>query len=99
MKPFLLKIHLSENGNVAAACDAELLGKTFSGGEACLDVDADFFGGEDAASGEIVGAVISCTTANIVGNRIASELLKSGVIKESGVKEIKGVKYAMVFKV
>lgn len=96
---FLLKIHLSEKGKVAAACDAELLGKTFSDGEICLDVDADFFGGRKAEPDEIVRAIKACVTANLAGNKITAELVKRGVIKESGVKEIKGVKYAMVFKV
>jgi len=95
---FLLKIHASDKGGVAAVCDAELLGKAFETGDFCILVEEGFFGGKTATSLEISDAMRRCATANIVGNRIISELVCSGIIKESGIKEINGVKYAMIFR-
>lgn len=95
---FLLKIHRSGDKSIATACDSELLGRSFSSGSLCLDVDANFFGGKDARIDEIICALKSSETANIAGNRIIEELLKRGIILHAGVKKIKGVKYAMIFR-
>lgn len=99
---FSLKIHTDSGKTLCAICDSDILGKVFEENDRILDVDEDFFGGERMPLekiNDISGAVKNAHTSNIIGNRIIAELLKSGALKESGVKEISGVKYAMIFRI
>lgn len=96
---FFLKIHICGEKSVASVCDSEIIGKVFEECGRLLDIDADFFGGKKADIGEIISAVKSADSANIAGNRIISELLNAQVITPSGVKEISGMKFAMIFRI
>ncbi|MBU4246415.1 MAG: DUF424 family protein [Nanoarchaeota archaeon] len=99
---FFLKIHESDNKTVCAICDSGILGKIFEENERVLDVDADFFGGEKMPPEkikEIADSIKSANTSSIIGNRIIAELVKMGALKECSVKEMCGIKYAMVFRI
>lgn len=99
---FFHKIHESEGKTICSVCDSEILGKVFEENERVLDTDADFFGGEKSGLKDIkkiAKHIYESHTSNIIGNRIVAELVKNGALKANSVKEIKGVKYAMVFKV
>ncbi len=99
---FHLKIHDSGGKTVCAACDSEILGKVLEENGRVLDIDAEFFGGRKVPLkkiGEIADSIKLLHTSNIVGSRIVFELVKIGALKACSVKEICGVKYAMVFKI
>ncbi len=96
---FFLKIHDSENKKACAVCDSEILGKIFEENERILDVDKDFFGGEKVHPDKIAEHIRSAHTSNIIGNRIIAELINAGALNPASVKEICGVKYAMIFKI
>ena len=99
---FSFKIHTSDGKTICAICDSEILGKVFEENERVLDVDADFFGGEKAGSKEIkkiAKHIREANSSDIIGNRIVAKLVKEGALKESAVKEICRIKYAMVFKI
>ncbi len=99
---FFLKIHESEGKTICAICDFDVLGKVFEENERVLDVDVDFFGGEKAGLKEIKeisNHIRQSHTSNIIGNHIITELIKNGSLKASAVKEISGIKHAMVFKI
>ncbi len=99
---FSLKLHVSSEKTIVAACDSDILGRAFEENEKVLDVDKEFFGGEKVPSDrveEIADSIRTAHTSNIVGNRITAELVKVGALKAGAVKEIRGIKYAMVFKI
>lgn len=96
---FLLRIHKTSEGNVVAACDSDILGKRFEEGELILDVNEKFFGGRKVRLENVLKALKNMSTANIVGNNITNELLKEGLLDKDGIKEIKGVKHALIFKI
>ena len=95
---FVLKIHETKEGKIAAVCDSGLIGKKFVEREVVLEV-TDFFRGESATIEEIVMAIKSCMSANIIGTAIVDELVKEGIVDEKNVLEIKGVKHAQIFRV
>ena len=74
---FILKIHESEEGRVAAVCDNDLLGKIFKEDELVLNIDRKFFGNQPTEINRIKHALKTVDTANIVGNEIVKELLDS----------------------
>lgn len=99
---FRIKLYENSGKTVFAICDSEILGKVFEENECILDVDEAFFGGKKAGLKEIkkiANHIRESHTSNIIGNRIVAELIKECVLKESAVKEICKVKYAMVFRV
>ncbi len=104
MCAFYLTVRNSVNGNVVAVCDKELVGKRYEEGELVLDLTSNFFFEEGKTEevedlGVIVDAIKDAFTSNIVGNRVVGALIERGVLKESGVKVIAGIKYAMTFKI
>lgn len=94
----MMKLHETDEGVVAAVCDAELLGRKFEEGDVVLHVKSSFFGGERASASEVARAVRKCLTANIVGEKAVSALVREGVISEDGVLEVAGQKHAHVFR-
>ncbi|VVB59637.1 Uncharacterised protein [uncultured archaeon] len=99
---FYLKRHASGDKIIVAACDSDILGKVFEENDKVLDVDSDFFGGEKLPAKKIVeiaDSIKTAQTSNIIGNRITTGLVKAGALKAGSVKEIQGIKYAMVFRV
>lgn len=99
---FRLKVHASGDKTIVAVCDSDILGHIFEEKERILDVDKDFFSGKNMLLKDIekiAETIHASNTSNIIGNRIVAELVKNGAIKTQSVKEICGVKYAMVFRV
>ncbi len=98
---FFLKIHESEGKTICAICDSDILGKVFEENERVLDVDEDFFGGKRVNLNEIreiTNHIRESHTSNIIGNRIITELIKNGSLKARAVKDISGIKHAMIFR-
>ena len=99
---FFHKLHECEGKTICSVCDSEILGKVFEENERVLDVDESFFGGEKSGLKDIkkiANHIRESHTSNIIGNRIVAELVKEGALKAGSVKEISGIKYAMVFKI
>jgi len=52
---------------LVAACDSELIGRTFCEGELHLHVNEDFFKGQPADEHEVKKALKEATIANLIG--------------------------------
>ncbi len=95
----LLKIHKSYR-TVVAICDTDLIGKTFEQGKEIIEIKPHFFKGEEKTESEILEAIeitsMEDATFNIVGKESVACALKSGIIKQEGIKEINGVPIALV---
>jgi hypothetical protein len=88
---------------VVAICDKELLGEVFEEGKFRLDVKESFYKGTEGkqvTESELLKIISNLSredaTFNIVGNRSISAALKVGLIGEDGIKQIKGVPFALV---
>ena len=86
--------------HVVAICDSELLGKYFEEDNLQLDVKKSFYKGEEVSEDQVEKIIqdmsIEDATFNIVGNKAVKLAVKMNLIEPNSVKEISGVKYAMV---
>ena len=86
--------------DVVAICDKELLGKKVEDEKFQLDVKESFYKGKQVSEEELLKIINNLSredaTFNIVGERSVAIALKVGVILESGIKEIKGIPFALV---
>jgi uncharacterized protein len=81
---------------LVAACDSELIGRTFREGELHLYVNEEFFKGEPADESEVKKALEEATIANLVGQRSVTCGIDSGVVDENCVIFIDGVPHAQM---
>jgi uncharacterized protein len=81
---------------LVAACDSELIGRTFCEGELHLYVNEDFFKGQPADEYEVKKALKEATIANLVGKRSVTCGIDSGVVDEHCVILIGGVPHAQM---
>jgi len=85
--------------NIVAICDAELIGKRFEEGNFQLDIKESFFKGEIKEEGEVEEIIkdmqMEDATFNFVGEKTISSAIKCKVIKESQIRKIEGIPYAL----
>ena len=81
---------------LVAACDSELIGRTFCEGELHLHVNEDFFKGQPADEHEVKKALKEATIANLIGERSVSCGIDSGVVDENCVIMIGGIPHAQM---
>jgi len=98
---FSLKIHESSQGKILAACDKEILGKTFQekvGNEnICLSLTEEFYYSDFVSLETILNKLESATVANLVGKLLISELLKKDIIKKSEINQVNEVPHVQIF--
>ncbi len=97
-----IKVHPTEEGEIIAMCDSELLGKVYTEGKQELDLStySGFYKGE-LVSEEAAAATPALGifyTANIVGKRSVEILIKKGLAKKSDLKKVRGVPYLHLFR-
>ncbi len=94
-----MKKHKTDDGVVVAACDRDILGKTFEENNLVLNIDEKFFGGEVCELEEIETELKTACTSHIAGNNIISRLIERKVLDKNSILEISGVKHVMVFRI
>lgn len=86
--------------DVVAICDKEILGKKFEEGNFQLDVKENFFLGKEADEKEAMRIIDDMiredATFNIIGKNSVNLALKIGIIEKEGIKEIRGIPFALV---
>lgn len=82
---------------LVAACDKELLGKTFKEGDLRLEV-TPFYEGEDADEEMLLNRLSCCTVANLVGKRTVGIATKHNLISGDYVITIDGVPHVQLVK-
>src|SRR4030042_1776820 len=86
--------------DVVAVCDSELLGKYFEENRFQLDIKESFYKGENVSEEEAIRIMKKMSredaTFNIVGKLSISAALKAEVITEEGIKEVRGIPFALV---
>ena len=96
-----LKVHESVQGNVVAACDAELIGKVFEDKKGYLDLDRyrGFYVGKKADETMVKTALKAFGSANLVGKRAVKSALDLGLAGRDDVMYIKGIPYIQIYRV
>lgn len=95
-----LKIHkIPGEGTVVAACDAELIGKTLTGEHCDIVIEESFYGTDAVSEEELIAALKGATNANIIGHKVCSVAIKTGIIAKETCMEINGVPHAQIYRV
>lgn len=79
-----------------AACDADLIGKTFREGELRLHVNPEFYDGVFVTREQFVEHLRIATIGNFVGKETVRIALEEGFIEEGGIIKIGGVPHAQM---
>jgi hypothetical protein len=91
-----VKIHRDERETILAACDEELVGRTFRSEGARLDVSEIFYKGESVGREVLVERMKSATIMNLVGEEVVAIAIEQGYATESSVIEIDGIRHLQV---
>ena len=92
-----VRVYRKGSDTLVAACDKELLGKTFKEGDLRLEI-TPFYEGEDADEEMLLNRLSFCTVANLVGKRTVSIATKHKLISSDCVITIDGVPHVQLVK-
>lgn len=93
-----VKVYRVQGEILLAACDEELIGKTFREGELKLEVKERFYKGELKDVEELKHLLEEATIANLVGERCVSKAIELGYVDKDRVLHIQGVPHAQMAK-
>ncbi|MDK2869120.1 MAG: uncharacterized protein PWP39_355 [Pyrococcus sp.] len=93
-----VKVYRIQGEVLVAACDEELLGKTFREGELKLEVKERFYKGELMDVEELGRLLEEATIANLTGEKVVKKAIELGYIDENRVLRIQGVPHAQMAK-
>jgi hypothetical protein len=86
-----VKEYLTHGEILLAACDDEILGKTFCEGELQLIVSESFYGGERISKEDFILQIKKATIVNLVGKAVIEIALELELIGQEGIIEIDGI--------
>ena len=92
-----VRIYRRGSDTLVAACDKELLGKTFREGNLRLEVTS-FYEGEDADEEMLLNRLSFCTVANLVGKKTVAAATEHNLISDDCVITIDGVPHVQLVK-
>ena len=81
-----------------AACDADVLGKTFQDADIIFEVKEEFYKGFKTDIEEAVNLIEKSTIVNLVGSKIVKRAIERGYVHPEAVIEICGVLHAQIIK-
>ncbi len=91
-----VKIYRVQGEVLLAACDEELLGKTFREGELKLEVKERFYKGDLVEEDALESLLEEATIANLTGERCVSKAIELGYVEKERVLYIEGVPHAQM---
>ncbi len=93
-----VKIHKSNDRNIVAICDEDLIGKEISEGDLNLNITERFYKGEKLPEEEIIEIMKNSVNLNIVGKKSIKLALDNNIIEKDSIIEIKKIPHAQVYQ-
>ncbi len=93
-----IKIYRQGSDVLLAACDENLIGKTFEEGKFQIEVKKDFYGGERVTPEILKKLLKDATIANLVGDETIRHAIELGLIDPECIIKIKGIPHAQMVK-
>ena len=91
----IVKAHKTDDGKLLlAVCDSDIIGKVFEEDKKQLDLNSDFYKGEEKTDMEIINLMRTAYIINIVGKNSVTLALNEDLISGKNVEEIAGIPYA-----
>ena len=94
-----LKLFRQAKYVLAAACDSDLLGKTFRDGKLKLEVDKKFYGEGLSTIEEAMAAIEKADIANLVGAKVVEAAVERGLVDRQAVVTIAGIPHVQILKI
>lgn len=92
------RTHIGSGEKILAACDEEVLGKTFKGNGMKIEVFPSFYEDIKVPDEEFILLMRSATIMNLVGEHVIDLAIANGYVKEENVFTIGETKHAQVVK-
>lgn len=94
----MITVKIRQQGRelLVAACDSDILGRTFKGNGLRIHVSEWFYKGEQADEKGLVSRLQFATVANLVGKRTVDVAIKHGFVDPECVLLIGGVPHAQM---
>jgi len=93
-----VRLHRGRDDIILAACDEEVIGRTFRGDGMKITVSEEFYNGELIPEEAFVERMRSVTIMNLVGERTIALAIENGHVDGSNVLQIGETKHAQVVK-
>ncbi|MFA6710359.1 MAG: DUF424 family protein [Candidatus Methanomethylophilaceae archaeon] len=93
-----IRVHSNGDTRILAACDEELLGRTFREKDMRITVSEMFYKAEIVSEDVLVERMRSVSIMNLVGENTVSAAIREGYVSEDCVIAIDGVKHAQVVR-
>jgi len=94
-----VRIHGRGSETLLAACDREIIGKTFNEGDLTLEVSEGFYRGDAADLSELEDLVKKASIVNLTGTRVVDEAVDKGLINKGNILTIEGIKHAQIIEI
>ncbi|UCE45427.1 MAG: DUF424 family protein [Methanobacteriota archaeon] len=91
-----VKVHRSGKELLVAACDSEIIGRTYTEGKLRIHLSRDFYGGDAVEEDVFVNRLEIATIANLVGKRTIDMAVKHGFVDPECILVIDGVPHAQM---
>jgi len=91
-----VKVYRQGVETLVAACDAEIVGKTFRSKELKITVSEGFYKGDTGDEDLLVNRLEMATVANLVGKKTVGAAIKHGFVDPSSVLMIGEVPHAQM---
>ncbi len=91
-----VKTYEVEGEILLAACDEEIIGKTFNEGNLSIEVKEDFYRGEKTGLENLEDLIKEASIVNLTGNNVVEKAISSGLVDESNIITINGIKHAQI---
>ena len=95
---YSVKVVNRNNNSMLNMCDPELLDKTVKDGKTEIKINSDFYNENTIDENEAKQLLQSCTSANLVGEKIISLSTGLGIGSNDAVKKINNIPFLIVFK-
>ena len=91
-----IKVHSRGSELLVAACDSDLLGKTFRSGKLRIHVSREFYHAEECDEETLATRLEMASVANLVGRRAVDVAVAHGLVDPGCVLDIGGVPHAQM---
>ena len=91
---FWVKLHPAGRDIILAACDSELIERTFTEGDISITVHREFYGGVLVDEAGLITHMRSATILNLVGERCITVAEGMGWVERSNSITIEGIEHA-----
>ncbi|MFO7872633.1 MAG: DUF424 family protein [Candidatus Undinarchaeales archaeon] len=93
-----VKVQGKGSEQVLAACDEELLGKTFSEGSLKLEVSKSFYGGDKMEIETFAELLEKATNSNLVGEKTVTKAVELGLVLKDSIVKIQNIPHVQILK-